>query len=114
MTESGDVGSAAMGLAPELARVRSRILKLAQDGNLLVPMAGTFKFDDAPAAFAAPGHDRRQPRSHLTGPEQAMTVWDRAARPARLPDRPYPSSLLEKQHSWKLLSQGDTLERHGR
>jgi NADPH2:quinone reductase len=52
-TESGDAGSAAMGLAPELARVRSRILKLAQDGNLLVPMAGTFKFDDAPAAFAA-------------------------------------------------------------
>ena len=43
MTESGDAGSAAMGLAPELA----------QDGNLLVPMAGTFKFDDAPAAFAA-------------------------------------------------------------
>ena len=59
-------------------------------------------------------HDRRQPRSHLTGPEQAMTVWDKAARPARLPDRPYPSSLPEKQHSGKSLSQGDTLERHGR
>ena len=53
MTESGDAGSAAMGLAPELAPVRSPILKLAQDGNLIVPMAETFKFDDAPAAFAA-------------------------------------------------------------
>jgi NADPH:quinone reductase len=35
------------------ARARSRILKLAQDGDLVVPMAATFAFDDAPAAFAA-------------------------------------------------------------
>ena len=38
---------------PFRARVRSRILRLAQDGDLVVPMAETFKFDDAPAAFAA-------------------------------------------------------------
>ena len=56
----------------------------------------------------------QSPRSHLTRPKQAMTVWDKAARPARLPDRPYPSSLPEKQHSGKLPSQGDTLERHWR
>ena len=56
----------------------------------------------------------QSPRSHLTRPKQAMTVWDKAARTARLPDRPYPSSLPEKQRSEKLLSQGDTLERHGR
>ena len=37
---------------PFRARARSRILKLAQDGDLVVPMAETFKFADAPAAFA--------------------------------------------------------------
>jgi len=35
------------------ARARTGILKLAQDGDLVVPMAETFEFDDAPAAFAA-------------------------------------------------------------
>jgi NADPH:quinone reductase len=35
------------------ARARSRILALAKDGDLVVPMAATFTFDDAPAAFAA-------------------------------------------------------------
>jgi len=34
-------------------RARSRILKLTQDGDLVVPIAETFKFADAPAAFAA-------------------------------------------------------------
>jgi NADPH:quinone reductase len=34
------------------ARARARILQLAQDGNLVVPMAQTFRFEDAPAAFA--------------------------------------------------------------
>ena len=38
---------------PFRARVRSQILKLAQDGDLVVPMAQTFQFADAPAAFAA-------------------------------------------------------------
>jgi NADPH:quinone reductase len=47
------IGASNPASGPLRARVRSRILKLAQDGNLLVPMAGTFKFDDAPAAFAA-------------------------------------------------------------
>jgi len=28
-------------------------LELARDGDLVVPMAQTFKFDEAPAAFAA-------------------------------------------------------------
>ena len=32
---------------------RSRILKLAEDGDLVVPMAETFSFAEAPAAFAA-------------------------------------------------------------
>ena len=35
------------------ARARTGILKLAQDGDLVVPMAEAFEFDDAPAAFAA-------------------------------------------------------------
>jgi NADPH:quinone reductase len=47
------IGASNPASGPFRARVRSRILKLAQDGNLVVPMAGTFKFDDAPAAFAA-------------------------------------------------------------
>jgi NADPH2:quinone reductase len=37
--------------APFRARARSRILKLAQAGELVVPTAQTFKFEDAPAAF---------------------------------------------------------------
>jgi NADPH2:quinone reductase len=48
------LGATVFGIhRPFRARVRSRILKLAQDGELVVPMAETFKFDDAPAAFAA-------------------------------------------------------------
>ena len=47
------IGASNPASGPFRARVRSRILKLAQAGNLAVPMAGTFKFDDAPAAFAA-------------------------------------------------------------
>jgi NADPH:quinone reductase len=47
------VGSSNPASGPFRAAVRRRILKLAQNGNLVVPMAQTFKFADAPAAFAA-------------------------------------------------------------
>jgi NADPH:quinone reductase-like Zn-dependent oxidoreductase len=47
------VGASNLASGPFRASVRSWILKLAQDGDLVVPMAETFKFDDAPAAFAA-------------------------------------------------------------
>jgi NADPH:quinone reductase len=47
------VGSSNPASGPYRARARGRILKLARDGNLVVPMAKTFDFDDAPAAFAA-------------------------------------------------------------
>ena len=47
------IGATNPASGPFRARARSRILKLAQDGDLVVPMAGTFTFDDAPAAFAA-------------------------------------------------------------
>jgi NADPH:quinone reductase len=47
------VGASNPASGPFRARTRSRILKLAQDGDLVVPMAETFKFTDAPAAFAA-------------------------------------------------------------
>jgi NADPH:quinone reductase len=47
------IGASNPSSGPFRARVRSRILKLAQDGDLVVPMAATFTFDDAPAAFAA-------------------------------------------------------------
>ena len=47
------VGSSNPASGPFRARARSRILKLAQDGVLVVPMAETFEFADAPAAFAA-------------------------------------------------------------
>jgi NADPH:quinone reductase len=33
------------------ARARSRVLALAQRGDLVVPIAATFPFEDAPAAF---------------------------------------------------------------
>ena len=46
------VGVSNPASGPFRARARNRILKLAQDGDLVVSMAGTFKFDDAPAAFA--------------------------------------------------------------
>jgi NADPH:quinone reductase len=47
------VGSSNPASGPFRARARSRILKLAEDGDLVVPMAETFEFADAPAAFAA-------------------------------------------------------------
>jgi NADPH:quinone reductase len=47
------VGSSNPASGPFRARARSRILKLAQDGDLVVPMAQTFEFADTPAAFAA-------------------------------------------------------------
>jgi NADPH2:quinone reductase len=47
------VGASNPASGPYRARARSRILKLAQNGDLVVPMAETFKFTDAPAAFAA-------------------------------------------------------------
>jgi NADPH:quinone reductase len=47
------VGASNPASGPYRARARSRILKLAQNGDLVVPMAETFQFADAPAAFAA-------------------------------------------------------------
>ncbi len=47
------VGASNPASGPFRARARSRILKLARDGDLVVPMAGTFAFADAPAALAA-------------------------------------------------------------
>jgi NADPH:quinone reductase len=47
------IGASNPASGPFRARARSQILKLAQDGNLVVPMAETFKFADAPAALAA-------------------------------------------------------------
>jgi len=46
------VGAANPESGPFRAAARTRILKLAQDGGLVVPMAQTFSFDQAPAAFA--------------------------------------------------------------
>jgi NADPH:quinone reductase len=45
------VGAANPESGPFRARARSRILALAQAGDLVVPMAQTFTFEDAPAAF---------------------------------------------------------------
>src|SRR5580693_781474 len=47
------VGSSNPASGPYRARARGRILNLAQDGDLVVPLAETFRFPDAPAAFAA-------------------------------------------------------------
>jgi NADPH:quinone reductase len=47
------VGASNPASGPFRARARGRILRLAQDGDLVVPMAETFKFADAPAALAA-------------------------------------------------------------
>jgi NADPH:quinone reductase len=47
------IGASNPASGPFRARVRSRILKLAEDGDLVVPMAETFSFAEAPAAFAA-------------------------------------------------------------
>jgi len=46
------VGASNPESGPFRARTRSRILGLAQRGDLVVPMAATFPFEDAPAAFA--------------------------------------------------------------
>jgi NADPH:quinone reductase len=45
------IGASNPESGPFRARARSRILALAQAGELVVPMAQTFKFEDAPAAF---------------------------------------------------------------
>jgi NADPH:quinone reductase len=45
------VGASNPQSGPFRARARSRILALAQAGDLVVPIAQTFKFEDAPAAF---------------------------------------------------------------
>jgi NADPH:quinone reductase len=47
------VGASNPASGPFRAKARRRILQLAQDGTLVVPMAETFRFGDAPAAFAA-------------------------------------------------------------
>jgi NADPH:quinone reductase len=46
------VGASNPESGPFRARVRSRLLQQAQDGELVVPMAQTFAFENAPAAFA--------------------------------------------------------------
>ena len=48
-----DPGASNPASGPFRALARSRILKLAEDGDLVVPIAETFGFADAPAAFAA-------------------------------------------------------------
>lgn len=45
------VGASNPESGPFRARARSRILELAQDRHLAVPMAATFQFENAPAAF---------------------------------------------------------------
>jgi NADPH:quinone reductase len=47
------VGASNPESGPFRAKARGRILELAQDGDLVVPMAQTFAFTDAPAALAA-------------------------------------------------------------
>jgi NADPH:quinone reductase len=47
------IGASNPASGPFRARARSRILRLAQDGDLVVPIAETFGFAEAPAAFAA-------------------------------------------------------------
>jgi NADPH:quinone reductase len=46
------VGASNPASGPFREKARSRLLKLARDGDLVVPMAATFSFDEAPAAFA--------------------------------------------------------------
>jgi NADPH2:quinone reductase len=45
------IGASNPESGPFRARTRSQIVTLAQAGELVVPMAATFKFEDAPAAF---------------------------------------------------------------
>jgi NADPH2:quinone reductase len=47
------VGASNPASGPFRARARGGILNLAQEGELVVPMAQTFRFADAPAAFTA-------------------------------------------------------------
>ena len=46
------IGASNPASGPFRAGARARILRLAADGELTVPMAATFPFEDAPAAFA--------------------------------------------------------------
>jgi NADPH:quinone reductase-like Zn-dependent oxidoreductase len=46
------VGASNPASAPFRAHAAPRIVAMAADGELVVPMAATFAFDDAPAAFA--------------------------------------------------------------
>ena len=46
------VGASNPESAPFRAQAAPRIVAMAADGDLAVPMAATFAFDDAPAAFA--------------------------------------------------------------
>jgi NADPH:quinone reductase len=46
------VGASNPESGPFRARARGGMLKLAEEGELIVPMAQTFAFEDAPAAFA--------------------------------------------------------------
>jgi len=63
---------------PFRAAARRRILKLAQDHDLVVPMAETFKFDDAPAAFAA--LTAPHPPDKLASTAPIITIAATAAR----------------------------------
>ena len=47
------IGTSNPASGPFRSAARQRILRLAQDADLVVPMAGTFLFADAPAALAA-------------------------------------------------------------
>jgi NADPH:quinone reductase len=47
------VGASNPASGPFRAAIRSHILRLARDGDLVVPVAQTFTFSEAPAAFAA-------------------------------------------------------------
>ena len=47
------IGATNPASGPFRARARSRILDLARTGDLVVPIAETFTFADAPAALAA-------------------------------------------------------------
>jgi NADPH:quinone reductase len=46
------IGASNPASGPFRASARGMIVRLADDGHLTVPMAATFAFDDAPAAFA--------------------------------------------------------------
>jgi NADPH:quinone reductase len=45
------IGASNPESGPFRARARARVLDLAQRGDIVVPMAATFPFEDAPAAF---------------------------------------------------------------